>query len=92
MLPHPGYVYTARYHPKVQKIVATGGFDQILRVWSLQDAGKHAQVSNTLWAHLLPVAEVLGKIREGVTFVTFFLFFLLIRLFLAETCSGINRK
>ncbi|XP_073726052.1 jouberin isoform X2 [Misgurnus anguillicaudatus] len=39
-LPHPSFVYCARYHPTAQNLVVTGGYDGLLRVWDVdvQDA------------------------------------------------------
>ena len=36
LMPHPAFVYTAQFHPRVNKVVATGGYDKTIRVWSLQ--------------------------------------------------------
>ncbi|KAH9498473.1 Jouberin [Bulinus truncatus] len=35
LLPHPGYVYTAEFHPRVDSIVVTGGYDEVVRVWDI---------------------------------------------------------
>lgn len=35
VLPHPSFVYCARYHPKAQNLVFTGGYDAVVRVWRL---------------------------------------------------------
>lgn len=35
LLPHPGYVYTAEFHPRVESIVVTGGYDEVVRVWDI---------------------------------------------------------
>jgi len=45
MLPHPSFVYTAKFHRTVEKIVVTGGYDRLIRVWSLQTDELHALVS-----------------------------------------------
>ena len=44
MLPHPTFVYAARYHPMVDKIMVTGCYDRIIRVWSNDTEDVHAQV------------------------------------------------
>ena len=44
MLPHPTFVYAARYHPMVDKIIVTGCYDRIIRVWSNDTEDVHAQV------------------------------------------------
>ncbi|KAM9355123.1 jouberin-like [Pholidichthys leucotaenia] len=33
VLPHPCFVYCARYHPTAQNLVVTGGYDGLIRVW-----------------------------------------------------------
>nr|CAB3220659.1 jouberin-like [Phallusia mammillata] len=37
-LPHPAYVYTAAFHPTAQHVVATGGYDCVIRVWNVATA------------------------------------------------------
>lgn len=32
-LPHPGFVYSAKFHPVHEEIVATGTSDGIVRIW-----------------------------------------------------------
>ena len=45
MLPHPSFVYAARFHPVVDKVLVTGGFDRLVRVWSMQTDELHCIVS-----------------------------------------------
>ncbi|XP_064605140.1 jouberin-like [Liolophura sinensis] len=33
LLPHPAFVYTAQFHPRVPSVIVTGGYDQVIRVW-----------------------------------------------------------
>jgi WD40 repeat protein len=33
-LPHSGYLYSGKFHPKNDKFVATAGFDGIVRIWN----------------------------------------------------------
>jgi len=44
LLPHPSFVYAAKYHPQVGRVVVTGGFDRVIRVWSLLSDGTHGIV------------------------------------------------
>ncbi|XP_028824293.1 jouberin isoform X2 [Denticeps clupeoides] len=43
VLPHPSFVYCAQFHPCVQSLVVTGGYDSLLRVWcvDVQDINGH---------------------------------------------------
>uniref|UniRef100_A0A8C1LE28 Jouberin n=1 Tax=Cyprinus carpio TaxID=7962 RepID=A0A8C1LE28_CYPCA len=57
-LPHPSFVYCAQFHPQTQSLVVTGGYDGVLRVWSvhvqdvngqlLQEFDGHKTFINTL--------------------------------------------
>ncbi len=51
-MPHPSFVYAAQYHPWVQKVVVTGGYDQIVRVWTLQTDDNHAQLVQEIDGHM----------------------------------------
>ena len=48
LLPHPGFVYTAQFHPRVESIVVTGGYDEVIRVWDLSVAEEHGMVGHWL--------------------------------------------
>jgi len=48
MLPHPSFVYSAKYHTHVRKLVVTGGFDRLVRVWNLESKGTTACVRLSL--------------------------------------------
>jgi WD40 repeat protein len=44
VLPHPGFVYCCKYHPRLDSIVVTGCYDQALRVWDLSHEEEAGQV------------------------------------------------
>lgn len=44
MLPHPSFVYTSKFHPIIDKLAVTGGYDRLLRVWNLKTDDQHAEV------------------------------------------------
>lgn len=48
-LKHPSYVYTAQFHPATSSVVATGGFDRVVRIWRQDQAGY--RVSQELTGH-----------------------------------------
>ncbi|XP_070413402.1 jouberin isoform X17 [Equus przewalskii] len=35
VLPHPSFVYTAKFHPAVKELVVTGCYDSVIRVWKV---------------------------------------------------------
>lgn len=45
IMPNPVYVYAAQFHVRVNKVVVTGGYDNIIRVWSMQTDDTTAFVS-----------------------------------------------
>lgn len=47
LLPHPGFVYTAKFHPRLDSVIATGGYDQVIRVWDVSGSEPHGVVSNS---------------------------------------------
>ncbi|KAI0209499.1 Jouberin [Lamellibrachia satsuma] len=51
VLPHPTYVYTAKFHPRVTKVVVTGCYDHILRIWSLQGDSPSGELLQELDQH-----------------------------------------
>jgi jouberin len=52
LLPHPSFVYTARYHSHVSKIVVTGGFDRLIRIWNLESDSNSGILLHELDGHL----------------------------------------
>ena len=52
-LSHPSYVYTAQFHPASSTLLATGGFDRVIRLWGCSRAGKGGyQVVQELPGHI----------------------------------------
>jgi len=45
VLPHPTYVYAAKFHPRVTRVVVTGCYDHILRIWSIQGSSSSGEVN-----------------------------------------------
>lgn len=45
LLPHPSFVYCSQFHPRVDTIVVTGGFDQVIRIWDIGDDDEKINVS-----------------------------------------------
>lgn len=35
VLPHPSFVYTAKFHPAVRELVVTGCYDSVIRIWKV---------------------------------------------------------
>ncbi|XP_029452474.1 LOW QUALITY PROTEIN: jouberin [Rhinatrema bivittatum] len=58
VIPHPSFVYTAKYHPVAVHLVVTGCYDSVIRVWNvkvkeahgclLQEFDGHRSFVNTL--------------------------------------------
>ncbi|XP_051880843.1 jouberin [Pristis pectinata] len=51
MLPHPSFIYTAKYHPFAQYLVVTGGYDCIIRVWNINVNEMNGQLLQELDGH-----------------------------------------
>ena len=52
-LSHPSYVYTAQFHPASSTLLATGGFDRVIRLWGCSRGGKGGyQVVQELPGHI----------------------------------------
>ena len=44
VLPHPGFVYCCKFHPRMDTIIVSGCYDQVLRVWDLSHEDESGQV------------------------------------------------
>ncbi|XP_059033468.1 jouberin isoform X3 [Mustela lutreola] len=42
VLPHPSFVYTAKFHPAVKEVVVTGCYDSVIRIWKVDMRGDPA--------------------------------------------------
>jgi jouberin len=51
MLPHPSYVYCAKYGPEKETIVATGCYDQIARIWASDRRSRKRELNQELEGH-----------------------------------------
>ena len=55
LLPHPTFIYTVKFHPESLDIVCTGGYDKVIRVWSVNNkrkkASKYGELLQEIFAH-----------------------------------------
>ncbi|XP_062592731.1 jouberin-like isoform X1 [Saccostrea cucullata] len=51
LLPHPGFVYTAKFHPRLDTVIATGGYDQVIRVWDVSGPEQHGVLKQEIEDH-----------------------------------------
>ncbi|NXF41295.1 AHI1 protein, partial [Nyctibius bracteatus] len=51
VFPHPSFVYTAKYHPIVDWLVATGCYDSVIRIWNANVKEIHGQLLQELDGH-----------------------------------------
>ncbi|CAL8291800.1 unnamed protein product [Gadus morhua 'NCC'] len=51
VLPHPSFVYSARYHPAAPHLVVTGGYDGLLRAWRVDGHDVNGQLLQELEGH-----------------------------------------
>lgn len=43
ILPHPSFIYSAKFHPHSLDTVCTSGYDKVIRVWSIGNKKKQNQ-------------------------------------------------
>ncbi|XP_065922685.1 jouberin isoform X2 [Magallana gigas] len=70
LLPHPGFVYTAKFHPRLDSVIATGGYDQVIRVWDVSGSEPHGVLKQEIEDHrghvnTLVFEEDGGKMYSG---------------------------
>ncbi|XP_071837615.1 jouberin-like isoform X2 [Apostichopus japonicus] len=51
VFPHPAFVYCARFHPKADTFLATGGYDHLIRVWSTESTSQTGELYQELGGH-----------------------------------------
>ncbi len=54
ILPHPSFVYGAKFHPKSSDVVCTSGYDRVIRVWSLnskKNDKKYGELVQEIFGH-----------------------------------------
>ncbi|CAG5116451.1 unnamed protein product, partial [Candidula unifasciata] len=51
LLPHPGFVYTAEFHPRVDSIIASGCYDEVVRVWDISLPEDHNVLQQEMEEH-----------------------------------------
>lgn len=51
ILPHPTFIYSAKFHPSIDNVVVTGGYDKSIRVWSINKPGKYGLLKQELFGH-----------------------------------------
>jgi jouberin len=55
LLPHPTFIYAAKFKPESMDIVCTGGYDKVIRVWSINNKKKkiqkHGELLQELFGH-----------------------------------------
>ena len=40
ILPHPSFLYSAKFHPNTVDVVCTSGYDKVIRIWSINSKSK----------------------------------------------------
>ncbi|KAM6180637.1 jouberin [Erethizon dorsatum] len=51
VLPHPAFVYTAKFHPAVRELVVTGCYDSVIRIWRVDVSESSAVLVQQFDAH-----------------------------------------
>ena len=71
-LQHPSYVYTAQFHPNSSQLIATAGFDRVIRMWRKE----RDQYIVTQVGHMITCLPVIGHCALNTIyyFIDHFLF------------------
>lgn len=48
ILPHPSFLYTAKFHPNSIEIICTSGYDKVIRIWSISSVSKNQKYGQLL--------------------------------------------
>lgn len=53
ILPHPSFLYTAKFHPNSIDIICTSGYDKVIRIWSISSiqTQKYGQLLQEIYGH-----------------------------------------
>ncbi|XP_040821563.1 jouberin [Ochotona curzoniae] len=51
VLPHPSFVYTAKFHPATRELVVTGCYDSVIRIWQIDTREDSAVLIRQFDAH-----------------------------------------
>ncbi|XP_065672892.1 jouberin isoform X3 [Hydra vulgaris] len=68
LLPHPSFVYCAQYHPKLQRIIVTGSFDKVIRLWDKMSESPHATLLREFDIHKSHVNALVFSINGDIFF------------------------
>ncbi|XP_025109171.1 jouberin-like isoform X1 [Pomacea canaliculata] len=52
VLPHPSFVYCCKFHPRVDTVVVSGCYDQVIRVWDISQEEESGQLVQEIEGHL----------------------------------------
>ncbi len=56
ILPHPNFLYTAKFHPNCSDLIVTSGYDKVIRVWTIggrkRMGQKYGQLLQEMFGHV----------------------------------------
>lgn len=71
LLPHPTFIYTVKFHPESLDILCTGGYDKVIRVWSINNKRKKSSKYGELLQEIFSHSGYINSIcfaHDGLTF------------------------